>query len=198
MIQLKGYSSKTYLTKVKNRRYIIKKTTFDEFKILLIAYRLNITAKPVFFDKKLSIMAYEYIDGIFKERLSFKEIKKVANLLKKLHSLKAKKRGFVLCHQDLNPKNFIFEKEPKLIDWEYADFNDRYFDLASFVVEFNLNKKEEKFFLKTYFKNIYEINYKKLSFFKQSYTKLCIKWFKQRGYLKEKAEYQKKLNRRYP
>lgn len=54
----------------------------------------------------------------------------------------------------MNPKNIIFNKNKfKIIDWEYAGINDRFFDLASICIEFQLNKSEEKIVLSSYFKN---------------------------------------------
>ena len=54
------------------------------------------------------------------------------------------KKDFVLTHHDLNPKNIIFNKNNiKIIDWEYSGVNNKFFDLASICVEFNLNKKKD-------------------------------------------------------
>ena len=103
--------------------------------------------------------------------------------MRKIHKIKVGKKlynfkkDFVLCHHDLNPKNFIFSDDIKLIDWEYARYNDRYFDLASVIIEFKLNKKEENLLLNSYFKNTYDIDKKKISSFKKTYISICKKWF---------------------
>ena len=84
------------------------------------------------------------------------------------------KKEYVLCHHDLNPKNILFSDDIKLIDWEYAGVNDRYFDLASIIVEFNLNKRNETLFMRSYSK---KINLKKLYMYKIIYKDLCRLWF---------------------
>lgn len=61
----------------------------------------------------------------------------------------------VVCHNDLVRGNMLFTKKKMyLIDYEYSGLNDRYFDLASFVSENEIdNKKIITFFLNSYFKN---------------------------------------------
>jgi len=58
----------------------------------------------------------------------------------------------VSSHNDLKPENILFDGERiRLVDWEAAFLNDRYFDLAvvaNFVVT---NDAEEEAFLRTYF-----------------------------------------------
>ena len=90
----------------------------------------------------------------------------------------------VLSHHDLNPKNIIFNKNKiKIIDWEYAGINDRFFDLAAICIEFKLNKKEEELFLSYYLKKIDEKKYSKLKYFKIIYKNLCDLWFEKLNYL---------------
>lgn len=70
-----------------------------------------------------------------------------------------------LCHNDLVEGNFLFSNEKLyLIDYEYAGYNDYYFDIASFISENNLNYQETITFLKSYFVEE-ECNYKKLDIF---------------------------------
>ena len=81
------------------------------------------------------------------------------------------------CHNDLNQGNILFNKEVKLIDWEYSCVNDKYFDLANVIIEYDFNKKEEESFLKQYFKNKQSCNKNKLYLFKILYLALSLLWF---------------------
>lgn len=198
-IENQGFSCKTYRFK----NYILKKLTSSkeqqqkEFTIALKAYKNDIGAKPILLDVKNSLIIYKFLEGKHKNNLKIKDIRNIAFLVKKLHKIQISnrvfnhKKDYVLCHQDLNPKNFIFSKNIKLIDWEYAGLNDRYFDLATIIIEFNLNKKQENILLNSYFKNIYDIKRKKLTSFKHNYISICIKWFSKRKNQKEKVRYQK-------
>jgi len=199
LLENQGFSNTNYILKTHKKSYIIK--VFGalhvdrkfEFNVMQEAYKKGLGAKPIYFDD--SLMMSEFLEGYHKSKLKREDIKNIAQLLKKLHSIKAEKKGLVLCHHDLNPKNFIFSNTVKLIDWEYASFDDFYFDLSSVIVEFDLNKKEEKLFLDSYFKNRYNINRKKLYSFKINYLKLCAKWFKKQNNLKEQLKFKKRLHR---
>lgn len=119
---------------------------------------------------------------IKKDLLNYKKVveneKLIRETFKNLNLLKKYKKEFVLSHHDLNPKNIIFKnKEIKIIDWEYVGTNDRFFDLASICVEFSLNKKEEEFLLKTYFKVLNKTHLKKIESYKIIYKNLCSLWF---------------------
>ena len=197
LLENQGFSNTNYILKTPKKSYVIK--VFGalhvdrkfEFRVAKEAYQKGIGAKPIYLDD--SLMVSEFLEGFHKSRLKREDIKNIAQLLKKLHSIKAEKKGFVLCHRDLNPKNFIFSNSIKLIDWEYASFDDRYFDLSSVIVEFDLNKKEEELFLHSYFKNRYNINIKKIYSFKVKYLNLCIEWFKKQNNFKEQLKFKKKL-----
>ena len=70
-----------------------------------------------------------------------------------------------LCHNDLVEGNFLFTNDALyLIDFEYAGYNDYYFDIASFISENDLNYEETITFLKAYFTDE-ECNYDKLKVF---------------------------------
>ena len=71
------------------------------------------------------------------------------------------------------------------MDWEDAAINDRYFDLASVCVEFNLGKENEAYFLRRYFTEANEINEVKLKAYKIIYKALCTQWFEN---LEKKSE----------
>ena len=58
----------------------------------------------------------------------------------------------VPCHNDLLSANFIGSpKGVRIIDWEYAGMNDRYFDLGNFAVNNELDESEEAALLSAYF-----------------------------------------------
>lgn len=58
----------------------------------------------------------------------------------------------VPCHNDLLPANFIRSPQGvRIIDWEYAGMNDRYFDLGNFAVNNELDEDQEAELLAAYF-----------------------------------------------
>jgi thiamine kinase-like enzyme len=85
-------------------------------------------------------------------------------------------KEYVLCHNDLNPKNIFFSEDVKFIDWEYAVVNDRYFDVACVCVEFRLEGRMQEVFLKSYFEGEYSLE--KLEAYRVIYKTLCEKWLK--------------------
>ncbi|RXK14086.1 choline kinase [Halarcobacter mediterraneus] len=111
--------------------------------------------------------------------LSNKKAKKsILNIKNEIKKLKTYKKQLVCSHHDLNPKNIIFEKRKiKFIDWEYSSISDCFFDLATICYEFDLNKKQEKILLKTYFKKVVKNDMKKLEIYKTIYKHICKLWF---------------------
>lgn len=119
------------------------------------------------------------------------DLKLLAHTLKKLHTIPIDTKPiklqtdtslidnypkeYVLCHNDLNPQNIFFNDNVKLIDFEYAGMNDRYFDLASVCVEFGLDEEMQKVFLDAYFEGDYVVD--KLEAYKIVYVQLCKEWF---------------------
>jgi thiamine kinase-like enzyme len=91
--------------------------------------------------------------------------------------LQKQKKELVLCHNDLHPQNILFSNSIKLIDWEYAGVNDRYFDLASIIIEFKLSQRDEVIFLRSYFKRASKVNSQKLFAYKVIYKELWRLWF---------------------
>ena len=206
-LKIQGYSNKTYLLKTEKKEYILRLFQQEdinrkqEYAIHELASKENLTSTIIYHDENRMITSF--IEGVHKEKLVGKELKLLAKVLKKLHSLpfcnnsiilnikensketfdafniiENSEKVLVLCHNDLNPKNIIFNSlpaYPKLIDWEYAGVNDCYFDLASVCVEFYLGTEEEKFFLNAYFNKSY--NQEKLDAYKIIYKHLCKEWF---------------------
>jgi len=174
-----------------------------EFKIQNMAYKRGLSAKALVLDRPNNLMICEFIEGVHRNKLTQQELKKLALTLKRLHSIKIQqqpntlKRNFkpkhrkvhnafrvidsfkpeyVLGHNDLHPRNILFGKKIKFIDWEYAGKSDRYFDLVAIIIEFKLNRRDKATFLRTYFTKK-RINYKKLEAFKVVYKALWKEWF---------------------
>ncbi len=172
-----------------------------EWEVQSIAWKLGITAKPLVYDEANRFMIFEFLDGIHKNILDNHALKLLAVTLEKLHHIKIDAKPiepyinnrtykvlksfeiiekypkeYVLCHNDLNPKNILFTKEIKLIDFEYAGINDKYFDLASVCVEFQLNDVMQKIFIDAYFQGK-DFLLDKLEAYKVIYSVMCEEWF---------------------
>ena len=108
-------------------------------------------------------------------------------------SLKSFKKELVFSHNDLNPGNIIFNKGVKFIDWEYSSVNDKYYDLANILIEFNLDDEEEENLLLSYFDSL-TCDYDKLKVYKIVYVCLSLLWFdEQKVYDKRNKFYEKLL-----
>ena len=193
--------NKTYLLRKFKEQTIDRKF---EFKVQNLAYEQGIAAKAILLDEENGLMICEFLEGHHKAVLEEGDLQKLAKLLQQLHSIQINsealnledefntqseeiKEAFyiiknakvenVLCHNDLNPENILFSKDVKLIDWEFASLNDKYFDLASLCVEFHLAEKEETYFLEAYFMTKEEIQRDKLNAYKTIYIALCKQWF---------------------
>lgn len=175
-----------------------------EFQVQKLAFEKGISAEPLLLDEENALSVSTYLEGKHKDKLEKNDLSQFAEVLKKLHTLKLEgepilletliaerskevQEAFVtidtfpveevLCHNDLNSQNILFTKTIKLIDWEYAGVNDRYFDLASVCVEFDLTKEDEEYFLRRYFTMQNDIKYEKLKAYKVIYKALCTQWF---------------------
>jgi thiamine kinase-like enzyme len=175
-----------------------------EYKVQTLAYEEDMAAKPLHLDLIQGFMVCEYLEGKHHYVLTREDLSLFATQLQKLHTLSLKidsldlkslvksptpkiqeafltletlPKNAVLCHNDLNPKNCIFLNQTlKFIDWEFAAFNDCYFDLASVCVEFDLSFENEAYFLTNYF-NTQRYSQEKLEAYKVIYKALCVQWF---------------------
>jgi thiamine kinase-like enzyme len=186
------------------RRFKYKSDRKAEFYIQNLAHKKGVAAKALLLDEEKQLMICDFIEGRHRYKLDQHTLKKLAMALKKLHQVKLQqqaytfKRSFkykdkkvyeafntlkqfkpeyVLGHNDLHAKNILFGKKVQFIDWEYAGMSDRYFDLAAIIIEFKLNTKDEKNFLRTYFSRNRSINHKKLNAYKVIYRTLWTVWF---------------------
>lgn len=175
-----------------------------EFKVQKLAFEKGVASEPLLLDEENALTISTYLEGIHKDLLEKNDLHQFAEVLKKVHALKIENEPlrletlietksktvqdafavlerfpseYVLCHNDLNPRNILFTEMIQLIDWEDAAINDKYFDLASVCVEFDLNKEDEAYFLKCYFIRENEINDEKLKAYKIIYNALCAQWF---------------------
>ncbi|KNC66764.1 phosphotransferase [Pseudoalteromonas ardens] len=90
------------------------------------------------------------------------------------------------CHNDLVKDNMLVTAQgPVFIDFEYAQYNDRYFDLAALCVSFSLSVREGNQMLKRYFslaqRLLPEYAEDKLKCYVEVYLVLCFAWYQQRG-----------------
>jgi len=203
-----GHANTIYIIKTEQQSYILRefKIKIDrkvEFRVQKKVYRQKIASKPILLTKEL--MVSSFLEGKHKSKLTQQELKKIAQLLKKLHKIKIRqkqnnfknnfkfnhtkakqafmildkeKKEYALGHNDLHPQNIIFNKKTiKLIDWEYARYSDIYFDLVSIIIEYKLNKKDTKTFLQSYFGKK-SINHKKINAYTIIYKELWKLWFK--------------------
>jgi thiamine kinase len=93
-----------------------------------------------------------------------------------------------LCHNDLTLDNVLVSNDDSLlIDFDYAQFGDVFFDLAALSHSFNLNEKEQRRLIEKYC-SYANINYtlsdaiNKLQGYLLIYRVLCMSWYEQHGY----------------
>ena len=200
-----NYLLQTTHNKYLLRKFKLENNRKREFKVQQSAYKKKIASKPFLLDEENALMICDFIEGDHKEKLNKQNLAQLSLLLQKLHKIPIRqtpidlKKAFtsqskdlrkafqtiqrykvenVLCHNDLNLKNILFSgKKIKLIDWEFATVNDKYFDLACVCVECGLNKKEEAFFMVRYFGRRTKANQDKLKAYKHIYKALCLQWF---------------------
>jgi len=198
LLENQGYCNENYLVEANGLKYIVRKLLRDdidrafEWKVQHLAYAQGITAEPLVFDEENGFMVFAFLEGEHKTKLEVNELKRLAQTLRKLHSITIDAKPielqtdtssidnypkeYVLCHNDLNPQNIFFSDELKFIDWEYAGVNDRYFDLACVCVEFGLDSEIQGVFLEAYFEDE-DFSLEKLGAYKVIYKALCEEWF---------------------
>ncbi|MEL0641622.1 phosphotransferase [Pseudoalteromonas aliena] len=130
--------------------------------------RMNITRELIFYQ----------CSNVYQQNKSHLEraLKAIANM--------PFNEGF--CHNDLVKENIIVNDSGMyLIDFEYAQINDVYFDLAAIVVSFNLGERCKSALLENYESCVehesgfYSSMYK-LDCYTLVFLVLCIGWYEQR------------------
>ncbi|MBH0028398.1 phosphotransferase [Pseudoalteromonas sp. SWN29] len=95
------------------------------------------------------------------------------------------------CHNDLVKDNIIVNASGMyLIDFEYAQTNDVYFDLAALAVSFNLNEHSKTALLNSYKNSVdktktFNLSMDKLNYYKLFFLVLCIGWYEERSITNE-------------
>ncbi len=177
-----------------------------EFMLQQKAAALGIAPHPLLLDLGAGCMITEFVEGEHLKMLSESRMKSLAKSLQKLHTIEvdmpplvlyelvkehhetieqafevieAHPKETVLCHNDLNPQNLIWqENETTLVDFEYAAVNDRYFDVAAVCEEFGFAEAEQEDFCIFYFDGDY-MN-EKVEAYRVIYRQLCKEWFEGR------------------
>lgn len=107
---------------------------------------------------KIKIETHDYFNCFKKLKNQIED--KYLSLYKELVNSVVDYNDFVLSHNDLNYHNIVVTKENKLvfIDFEWSNLNDKYWDFANFIREFDLSFDE----LKRISNSFKELNYEKL------------------------------------
>jgi Ser/Thr protein kinase RdoA (MazF antagonist) len=194
-----GHCNQNYLLTTQKTSYIVRifgsesRNRVLEYRVQSKAYERGIAPEPIHLDIKNNLMIMAFSTGKHRKKLSQIELKHLAKTLRTLHSIQINTSQVtldvdtsllntfdydpVLCHNDLNPYNILWRDQiPTLIDWEYAGKNDRYFDLASVVVEFALHRSDIKVFIDRYFQAD-TWNREKLDTYIQVYHEVCEQWW---------------------
>jgi thiamine kinase-like enzyme len=202
-----GNANSTYVLKTNKQKFILRRFKIQidrkkEFAIQKKVYKKKIGAEPIFLQEDLMINTF--LEGEHKNKLTQQALKKMAKILKKVHKIKIRqkqnsfkknfkfhhkkakqafiildkqKKEYALGHNDLHPRNIIFNKKSiKFIDWEYSRYSDIYFDLVSIIIEYKLNLKDRQTFLQNYFHQK-SINHKKIDAYTIIYKELWKLWF---------------------
>ncbi|MFH1506209.1 MAG: aminoglycoside phosphotransferase family protein [archaeon] len=76
---------------------------------------------------------------------------KTSKIIKNNENLFKKRKYTIICQGDPCPSNLFYKNgKVRAIDWEFAKFNLEEWDITFFVWIHDLNKRQEKLFLKTY------------------------------------------------
>ncbi|RBQ30399.1 choline kinase [Arcobacter sp. FW59] len=118
LLKSQGFNNISYLITSKTKKYVLRVFKSNksvnisrkfEYKIQKIANKLNISPKPIFFNK--NFMIYEYLEGVHKDNLSKNDLKNLALTIKKLHSIKVKTKPYNLKKDFKKYKNLFEDKK---------------------------------------------------------------------------------------
>ncbi len=203
LLEKQGHCNQNYLLHTTQALYLLRlfgeeqRDRALEYRLQQLAFLHALAPEPYLLDLDAGFMVSAYSSGIHKQALSEPQLQALAKCLSVLHRIPIQKEQIpsheilrhpdastyepVLCHHDLNPYNILWQgNTPTLIDWEYSSINDRYFDLASIVVEFHLDQPMSNLFLESYFQDTAIMNDSKLSAYKRHYQKLCAQWWQEK------------------
>lgn len=87
--------------------------------------------------------------------LEFKKVREV--VLQTQDIFLTESPSLVSCHNDLLAENFLDEgSRMRIIDWELSGLNDPMFELGDFSIEQELNQRQDRLIIETYFGNFRE------------------------------------------
>ncbi|CCQ11042.1 putative orphan protein [Pseudoalteromonas luteoviolacea B = ATCC 29581] len=106
-----------------------------------------------------------------------------------LNYLKKSAKFVRYCHNDLVSENILFNGiEFRVIDFEYASFNDVYFDLGALCISLKLSQ-QTAYDMLTYYHGlgqaVHNPDIKKLSAYRYLYGKLCVEWYREKHCMHE-------------
>ncbi len=203
LLDQQGHCNQNYLLHTTRESYLLRlfgKEERDralEYRLQQLAFLYTLAPEPYLLNLDAGFMVSAYSLGTHKQALSEAQLQTLARCLSTLHHIPTQKEQIpsheilhhpdastyepVLCHHDLNPYNILWQgNTPTLIDWEYSGINDRYFDLASIIVEFHLDQPMSDLFLESYFQDTTIMNDRKLSTYKRHYQELCAQWWQEK------------------
>ncbi|TMP45130.1 hypothetical protein CWB96_04180 [Pseudoalteromonas citrea] len=123
----------------------------------------------------------------FVKKLTLKELECAEHhMLQAVKLIESLPRDLAFCHNDLVFDNLLnADHGPRLIDFEYAQYNDVYFDLAALSCSFNLDTQAQNALLKTYYAHRHltlpDYAIGKLLAYQIVYLLLSIEWYQSRG-----------------
>ena len=163
LLKNQGYCNINYKLKTSKNIYLIRKFISDEtvninrefeFKIQKIAYKKKLAAKPLFLDTSENFMICEFLKGKHKNSLNTQEIKRLAKMIKKLHTIKSDEKPYdfekplmlykkVLKSKEARKSICICEKELKVLQKYKKTLVTTHHDLTPKNILFN--KKDIRF-----------------------------------------------------
>ncbi len=202
-LEQQGHCNQNYLLRTAQVSYLLRlfgteeRDRAMEYRLQQLAFQHTLAPEPYLLDLDAGFMVSAYSAGIHIQALSEPQLQALAEYLSTLHHIPIQKEQIpsheilrypdastyepVLCHHDLNPYNILWQgNTPTFIDWEYSGINDRYFDLASIIVEFHLDQPMSDLFLESYFQDTTIMNDSKLSTYKRHYQELCAQWWQEK------------------
>ncbi len=125
LLKSQGYNNISYLLHTKDDKFVLRVFKSNqsvnisrkfEFKVQKKAYKIGFAPKPIFLNSEF--MVYEYLKGVHKTNLSKIDIKNLAKIIKKLHSIK-------LSSKPYNLKQDFLDYEKKLTNKDSIDILNR-------------------------------------------------------------------------
>jgi len=149
----------------------------------LINFLVNLHQTPICENTRIiAIDIKDYLSNYKRQALikSSNKQKEIEVLYKSAIQYSSKFNVSGLCHNDLSYGNLLCNQQHKLkiIDWEYACYSDPVMDLASLILNCQLNKQQESLLIQSYSQaSNNAIDKNKLCNMKQLYQVISKLWF---------------------